>query len=72
MVTSLAMYSLGVEMGEWTKETAEWYAQKYGEYPTNLLGLRGLDFQHGDRVVDLGRCRARRVLKPRPTLLDAS
>ncbi len=41
-------------MGEWTKETAEWYAQKYGEYPTNLLGLRGLDFQPTDRVVDLG------------------
>ena len=41
-------------MGEWTKETAEWYAQKYGEYPTNVLGLEGLDFQTGDRVVDLG------------------
>lgn len=41
-------------MGEWTKETAEWYAQKYGEYPTNILGLEGLDFQSGERVVDLG------------------
>lgn len=41
-------------MGEWTKETAEWYAKKYGEYPTNLLGLQGLDFQPEDRVVDLG------------------
>lgn len=41
-------------MGEWTKETAEWYAQKYGEYPTNQLGLEGLTFEPGDLVMDLG------------------
>lgn len=41
-------------MGEWSDETAEWYAEKYGEYPTNKLGLEGLIFQPGDRVVDLG------------------
>lgn len=41
-------------MGEWTSETAEWYARKYGEYPTNILGLEGLIFQSGHRVVDLG------------------
>jgi ubiquinone/menaquinone biosynthesis C-methylase UbiE len=41
-------------MIEWTQETAEWYAAKYGEYPTNLLGLEGLDFQADETVLDLG------------------
>ncbi len=41
-------------MSDWTAETAEWYAQKYGEYPTNLLGLEGLDIGAGQRVLDLG------------------
>ena len=41
-------------MSEWTGQTAEWYAAKYGEYPTNLLDLEGLDFQTNDTVLDLG------------------
>jgi ubiquinone/menaquinone biosynthesis C-methylase UbiE len=41
-------------MSEWTAETAEWYASKYGEYPTNLLGLEGLEFRAEQTVLDLG------------------
>lgn len=41
-------------MGDWTAETAEWYAQKYGEYATNRLGIDALELRAHDVVVDVG------------------
>ena len=41
-------------MGEWTAETAEWYADKYGEYATNRLGIDALDLAAATTVVDIG------------------
>jgi len=41
-------------MGDWTAETAEWYADKYGEYATNRLGIDALALQADDVVVDVG------------------
>jgi len=28
-------------MTEWDSDTAEWYAENYGEYPTNRLAVDG-------------------------------
>ena len=41
-------------MSDWNKETAEWYAGKYGEYATNRLGVDELDLFDGAVVVDIG------------------
>lgn len=41
-------------MTEWNNETAEWYAEKYGEYPTNHAALEGLDLSPELVVVDVG------------------
>jgi len=41
-------------MAQWDAETAEWYAEKYGEYPTNRLALDELDLPVDATVVDIG------------------
>lgn len=41
-------------MPEWDSETAEWYAQNYGEYPTNRLAVDALDLPAGGVIVDVG------------------
>lgn len=41
-------------MSEWTNETAEWYADKYGEYATNRLAVDGLVLSPSATVVDVG------------------
>ncbi len=41
-------------MSEWTNETAEWYAQKYGEYPTNHLALDAIEIPPQPCIVDIG------------------
>lgn len=41
-------------MGEWTDETAEWYAARYGEYATNRLGVDAIDVEPDAVVVDVG------------------
>ena len=41
-------------MSEWNAETAEWYAQKYGDYPTNQLGIDALSFSENSTIVDIG------------------
>ena len=41
-------------MSEWSNETAEWYASKYGEYPTNRLTIEHLDLASDAVVVDVG------------------
>lgn len=41
-------------MTEWTSETAQWYASKYGEYPTNRLAVNELDLPKDAVVVDVG------------------
>lgn len=41
-------------MSDWNRETAEWYAEKYGEYATNRLGVDELDFFDGAVIVDIG------------------
>lgn len=41
-------------MSLWTNETAEWYAEKYGEYATNQLGIDGLDLLETSSIVDIG------------------
>ena len=41
-------------MSEWNDETAEWYANKYGEYATNRLAVDALDIPDQSVVVDLG------------------
>ena len=30
-------------MSEWNAETPQWYADKYGEYATNRLGVEALE-----------------------------
>lgn len=45
-------YNLG--MSDWNDETAEWYAKKYGDYPTNYLGVNALDLSDGLTLVDIG------------------
>jgi len=41
-------------MSEWNAETAEWYAEKYGEYATNRLAVDALDIASDAVVVDVG------------------
>ena len=41
-------------MPEWDSETAEWYAQNYGEYPTNRLAVDALDLPGDAVIVDVG------------------
>lgn len=41
-------------MTEWDADTAEWYAEKYGEYATNRLGVDVLDLEPGMTIVDVG------------------
>lgn len=41
-------------MSEWTAETAEWYAEKYGEYPTNRLTVERLELAPDATVLDIG------------------
>lgn len=41
-------------MSTWDAATAEWYAEKYGEYPTNRLGLDGIALPANACVVDVG------------------
>lgn len=41
-------------MNEWDAETAEWYAKKYGDYATNLLGVKDLNLASDSTVVDIG------------------
>jgi len=41
-------------MGEWNAETAEWYAEKYGEYATNRLAVDALEVPPDAAIVDVG------------------
>lgn len=41
-------------MSKWNAETAEWYASKYGDYPTNTLGIDQLDLAENSTIVDVG------------------
>ncbi len=41
-------------MSNWTAETAEWYAAKYGDYPTNRLAVDYLDLPEESSIVDIG------------------
>ncbi len=41
-------------MTEWNLETAEWYAQNYGEYPTNRLAVDALNLSADAVIVDVG------------------
>lgn len=41
-------------MSKWDTETAEWYAEKYGEYATNKLGVGALTLEADSTVVDIG------------------
>ena len=59
-------------MDQWTRETAEWYAEKYGEYPTNQLAIEALTVAEDAVVVDVGcgtgsalRSAARKVTRGR-------
>lgn len=41
-------------MNDWDTETAEWYAEKYGEYPTNRLAVEALHLAADSTIVDVG------------------
>ena len=41
-------------MSTWNAETAQWYANKYGEYATNRLCINELEFEADSTVVDIG------------------
>jgi ubiquinone/menaquinone biosynthesis C-methylase UbiE len=41
-------------MTEWDAETAEWYAENYGEYATNRLAVEALELEPDSLVVDVG------------------
>ena len=41
-------------MSKWDTKTAEWYAEKYGEYATNRLGIEALKLEADCIVVDIG------------------
>lgn len=41
-------------MSNWTSEAAEWYAEKYGEYATNRLGIDQIDISEFCTIVDVG------------------
>jgi ubiquinone/menaquinone biosynthesis C-methylase UbiE len=41
-------------MSYWNAETAEWYAEKYRDYPTNRLAVNELDLLDHSSIVDVG------------------
>jgi len=41
-------------MSKWNTETAEWYAENYGDYATNRLGIEALKLKANSTVVDIG------------------
>jgi ubiquinone/menaquinone biosynthesis C-methylase UbiE len=41
-------------MTDWNDETAEWYAEKYGEYATNRLAVDALEIAPDATIVDVG------------------
>jgi len=41
-------------MSNWDATTAEWYAEKYGEYATNRLAVDALEDVNPDTVLDVG------------------
>ncbi len=41
-------------MTEWNAEIAEWYADNYGEYPTNRLAIDALGLPMDAVVLDIG------------------
>ncbi|MBN1428480.1 MAG: class I SAM-dependent methyltransferase [Anaerolineae bacterium] len=41
-------------MGDWNSDTAEWYAENYGDYPTNRLAVDELDLLRDAIIVDIG------------------
>ncbi len=41
-------------MSNWDTKTAEWYAEKYGEYATNRLGIDALKLPSDSTVIDIG------------------
>ena len=41
-------------MSKWDAKTAEWYAEKYGNYATNRLGVSALKLAEASTVVDIG------------------
>lgn len=43
-----------MKMPEWNSETAEWYASRYGDYPTNTLAIDHLSLSDGATIVDVG------------------
>jgi len=43
-----------VPMSDWNEETADWYADKYGEYPTNRLGVALLELEPDVDILDVG------------------
>ena len=41
-------------MPDWTADTAEWYAARYGDYPTNRLAVEALKLTPAMTIVDVG------------------
>ncbi len=41
-------------MSEWNTESAEWYAEKYGEYATNRLAVERLRLPANGAILDIG------------------
>ncbi|MDX2478126.1 MAG: class I SAM-dependent methyltransferase [Gammaproteobacteria bacterium] len=41
-------------MSKWDTKTAEWYAEKYGEYATNRFGVEALKLESDFTIVDIG------------------
>jgi ubiquinone/menaquinone biosynthesis C-methylase UbiE len=41
-------------MSEWTTESAEWYAENYGEYATNRLAIDRVQPLSGCAILDIG------------------
>ncbi len=41
-------------MSTWNTETAEWYANNYGEYATNKLGIDSIKLTAASTVIDVG------------------
>lgn len=41
-------------MSDWDAAAAEWYAERYGEYPTNRLALDDIDLPADGAVLDIG------------------
>jgi len=41
-------------MSDWNTESAEWYAEKYGEYATNRLAVDRLELPADSAILDIG------------------